>query len=259
MTKPRPDADPQAPLFLQVLQDVYPDLSPDSRILDFCCGAGEDLRALWDRGFRDLSGYDVTDYVSQSARTCGIALRFDAREGAVTELPFPDDHFDVIFSNQVLEHLRNPDDALREIARCLKPTGVSLHIFPPKWRPIEPHIDIPLAGIITWRGYIWFWTRLGIRSTSTENLSFQDSYNYNNNYIKNHLFYLNGRQLNNNFFKYFKYTEYADDIIYRDTGRIPSWHYGVIQRWPMLRWIYRAFMMRIVLLREPRPRGIGSR
>lgn len=252
MTRAAREFDPHSPLFLQVLGDVYPELSSESRILDFCCGAGRDLRALDDRGFCDLSGYDVTDYVCESVRARGITLRFDAREGSVTELPFPDSYFDVIFSNQTFEHLCDPDGALREIARCLKPTGVSIHIFPPKWRPIEPHIGIPLAGGITWHGYIWFWTRAGIRSTSTASLSFVDSYKYNINYIKNHLFYLSGHKLKDIFSRYFEISEYADDNIYRDTGRIPSWHYRIIQRWPNLRWVYRTFMMRIILLRKPR-------
>ena len=43
------------------------------------------------------------------------------------ELPFPDNHFDVVLSNQVLEHVHdaeiNPGDLVTEWARVLKPGG----------------------------------------------------------------------------------------------------------------------------------------
>jgi len=62
--------------------------------------------------------------------------------GALPELPvlrmdaarmqFPDDHFDVVFSKDVFEHLSDPEGAISEISRVLKPGGtmfVRLHLF----------------------------------------------------------------------------------------------------------------------------------
>jgi SAM-dependent methyltransferase len=62
--------------------------------------------------------------------------------GALPELPvlrmdasimqFPDDHFDVVFSKDVFEHLSDPEGAIGEISRVLKPGGtmfVRLHLF----------------------------------------------------------------------------------------------------------------------------------
>lgn len=40
-----------------------------------------------------------------------------------TEIPFPEDEFDIIFSNQVFEHVRYPEKLLIEVSRTLKPSG----------------------------------------------------------------------------------------------------------------------------------------
>ena len=41
----------------------------------------------------------------------------------VTNMDFEDDSFDTVFCNQVLEHVRDTDKALREISRILRPGG----------------------------------------------------------------------------------------------------------------------------------------
>jgi SAM-dependent methyltransferase len=42
----------------------------------------------------------------------------------------PSESFDVIFSNSVLEHVRNVHHAAREITRLLKPGGITMHAVP---------------------------------------------------------------------------------------------------------------------------------
>ena len=43
--------------------------------------------------------------------------------GDISELPFQDNLFDLVTSNMVFEHLKNPEKQLKEIARILKPGG----------------------------------------------------------------------------------------------------------------------------------------
>jgi SAM-dependent methyltransferase len=50
--------------------------------------------------------------------------------GSATCVPVPDGTADIVLSSQVLEHLENPLDALREAHRILKPGGVLLCSFP---------------------------------------------------------------------------------------------------------------------------------
>lgn len=59
--------------------------------------------------------------------------------------PYEDNYFDVIISNQVLEHINRPDNFLDEIYRLLKHDGFSIHIFPLAHCLWEPHLGLPLV------------------------------------------------------------------------------------------------------------------
>ena len=69
-------------------------------------------------------------------------------EAARTALPFSDETFDVVLSASVLEHAHDVTGIMREIARVLKPSGCSLHLYPERTLPIEPHIYVPFGGLI---------------------------------------------------------------------------------------------------------------
>jgi len=72
--------------------------------------------------------------VDQSAGALDLARRRFALEGAVGAfveaqafcLPFADDSFDLVFSHGVIHHLPNPEDAVREFSRVLRPGGTAL-------------------------------------------------------------------------------------------------------------------------------------
>ena len=77
-----------------------------------------------------------------AARVCGIDP--DERvlnnpcldEGRIAyghEVPYPDQSFDLIFSDNVLEHLVEPEKVFEEISRLLRPGGIFLAKTPNKW------------------------------------------------------------------------------------------------------------------------------
>lgn len=59
--------------------------------------------------------------------------------------PYRDAFFDAIVSNQVFEHVQDPDLVLHEIARTLKVDGHSVHLFPFRKYVLEGHIKVPCA------------------------------------------------------------------------------------------------------------------
>ncbi len=69
--------------------------------------------------------------------------------GVGENLPFPENHFDLILSNEVLEHVYDDFAAVREMVRTLKPGGRMLIFCPNRGYPYETH------GIY-WRGKYHF-------------------------------------------------------------------------------------------------------
>lgn len=94
----------------------------NDRVLDVGCNAGETLNRLAKEfGIRGF-GIDISD------KTIDIAQKHNTFNnqytvGSADKLPYEDNYFDVVISQDVLEHLENPEDALSEMARVLKPKG----------------------------------------------------------------------------------------------------------------------------------------
>lgn len=118
------------------------------RILDFGCGAGEIVQAGRERGL-DIWGADPYE-----AKQTDLHHRMTAAGGDTVShirriendtLPFPDDHFDVIVSNQVFEHVQDLDKPLKEIRRVLRPGGAFLSMFPVRETWWEGHCELYFA------------------------------------------------------------------------------------------------------------------
>lgn len=105
-----------------------PFLRSGMRLLDCGCGPGSmtvDLAEVVAPG--EVVGIDIAAEQfalgAARARETGVTnVRFE--QGSLYELPFPDESFDAVFVHAVLYHLSDPQKALREIYRVLKPGGV---------------------------------------------------------------------------------------------------------------------------------------
>lgn len=75
-------------------------------------------------------GLDIEEsrHIVGNSGNAGMLIKMDA-----TALQFPDDMFDEVISISTFEHISNINAALNEIARVLKPGGLSLISFEPVW------------------------------------------------------------------------------------------------------------------------------
>jgi len=94
----------------------------DLCILDLGCGDGSLLNKLSSQFSQiDWHGVDIED--SQEVRSRQHSLQniktFDG-----INLPYENDTFDVVYSNQVLEHVRHPDELIQNVFQCMKPGGL---------------------------------------------------------------------------------------------------------------------------------------
>jgi ubiquinone/menaquinone biosynthesis C-methylase UbiE len=72
-----------------------------------------------------------------------------------TRLPFPDEHFDVVLTNHVIEHVGNAQAQrahLAEIRRVLHPAGVGYLAVPNRWMLVEPHYKL---AFLSWLPHAW--------------------------------------------------------------------------------------------------------
>lgn len=96
----------------QIAQDT-----PAARVLEVGCGEGEIARRLFER-WGDVTALDLPD-AGLRADWAGVpGPRF--LHGDAEQLPFEDNSFDVLVSVEVLEHLKDPERALREYARVAR-------------------------------------------------------------------------------------------------------------------------------------------
>lgn len=66
-------------------------------------------------------------------------------QGDARNLPFPDDSFDYVVSNAVIEHVGGPEGARLMIAESERVARRGyLHTTPNRWFPIEPHLMVPV-------------------------------------------------------------------------------------------------------------------
>lgn len=104
---------------------------------------------LLDRGF-DLYGYDFGDRAEalREKYSGGMLGDFDEHikiADSERSIPFKSGFFDVVYANQVFEHVKFLGRMFEESARVLKPGGVLLINFPLATYPIEWHLKIPFA------------------------------------------------------------------------------------------------------------------
>ncbi len=105
-----------------------PYIKPGMRLLDCGCGMGALTTSLaeW-LAPGEVIGIDREESQIAAARAWaeekGVRnVRFEA--GSIYEIPYPDASFDAVFAYTVLEHTREPMQAIREMRRVLKPGGV---------------------------------------------------------------------------------------------------------------------------------------
>jgi SAM-dependent methyltransferase len=124
-----------------MIEQACPDLAR-ARVLDDGCGIGTYVAKLGEvAGAAYGLDYEL-DRVREASRRLAKPLVVC---GAGERLPFPDRTFDLVLSNEVIEHVRDDRAALAEMLRVLRPGGRAVIFCPNRWYPVEQH------GVY-WRG-----------------------------------------------------------------------------------------------------------
>ena len=110
------------------LNQIVSKLPEKCKILEIGGGSGWQAKNLEKLGYKVFS-IDVKDsfYLQEKI--------FDVQIYDGINIPFKNKKFDVIFSSNVLEHIKSVDNYQKEISRVLKDDGLAIHIIPSAtWR-----------------------------------------------------------------------------------------------------------------------------
>lgn len=104
------------------------------KFLENGCGIGLYLEHLIPLGC-EVFGLEFDFQRAVEAKT-----KADHITGATGEfLPFPENSFDLILSNEVIEHVVDDRKAVQEMIRTLRPEGRMILFCPNRWYPFETH------------------------------------------------------------------------------------------------------------------------
>lgn len=157
---------------LEALLDRLEPYRQTGRFLDVGCSAAFFLSVAKERGWQP-QGAEIAKWAADFSRQ---ELGIDVFNGMLQDAKFPDNHFDVVFSSHVMEHIGQPLGLLSEMARVLRPGGVHVTVVPtqfasPSWRLAHRFIGDPPpihASFYTRDTYAAFLKKAGLRVKSVE-------------------------------------------------------------------------------------------
>lgn len=123
-------------------------IKPDSVVLDLGAGAGIVSQMHFKGLARRVCGVDL------DPRVVDNPMLDEGRVSDAGEIPYEQGIFDLVFSDNVFEHLDEPLQVYKEVARVLKPGGVLLFKTPNKWH------YMPTIARMTPHGFHQFVNRL---------------------------------------------------------------------------------------------------
>jgi SAM-dependent methyltransferase len=189
---------------LQVIKEFGCEPDNKSVILDFGCGSGRSVQELREHGYQAY-GCDMSFKQGTNVDTTSLIDRKEIRiiNAEPYTIPFDDNTFDFIFSDEVFEHVFNFSEAIAEIKRVLKPDGYCYHQFSSKYALIESHSLVPFAGIFYPYWWLYLWAALGVKRIKKKGFSNKEFADHYVDRMTNNVNYLSKRQIKEHFQEYF--------------------------------------------------------
>ena len=236
------------PIFEHIARTVGRPLDRGWEILDFGAGAGRHVAEFREAGYEAI-GVDRAHRSHEAGSVESEFLR--TVEAPDYRLPMPDGSFDFVYSTSVMEHVIEPGSALAEIARVLRPGGLSIHAFPSRWRPVEPHMFTPFGGRVQnyWANRTW--AALGVRNQWQQGMGAREVALRNTQYGKSGISYPSATEWELRAGPLFEGQLWAERPYIEATAAVSgiSRRLGPLLDLPGLERVYRTFHTRVLVLK----------
>ena len=114
------------------------DPRPGETILDVGCGSGHYACFAAEAGAHVIATDVAANYVAQARAHVGaLAGRCEFRVEDAERLSLPDDAVDKVLLTEVIEHVPDPERAVREATRVLRPAGRLVVSTPSRFSPLN--------------------------------------------------------------------------------------------------------------------------
>lgn len=148
-----------------ILRGLRHHVSKRGRILDAGSGNGSMSIRIGKAGYRDVLGIDYSDafvaYANKRAREEKLDSVIEFRKGNLIDLDIKDNCFDAIVSGEVLEHIQDDRQAVKEFHRVLKDGGICAITVPANPRLWDKNDE--------WAGHFRRYTRMQLQRLFEEN------------------------------------------------------------------------------------------
>lgn len=100
------------------------------RVLDAGCGSGRYSMALAIHGASEIIGIDISEGgLSEAQRRTMDFPQISFRHASVLDIPFPDDHFDLVWCAGVIHHTTDFHKGISEVSRVVKESSGKLFLL----------------------------------------------------------------------------------------------------------------------------------
>ena len=153
--------------FRAALDELWELAAPESG-LDVGCGEGVLTREWAERlGTGRVVGVDLDDPRLRAEWEAGARPNLEYRAAEAHALPFADGEFDLVAGIEVLEHVPDPDAALREMARVARRRLLVSVPREPIWRLLNVARGAYLSHLGNTPGHLNHWSKVGFHSLLT--------------------------------------------------------------------------------------------
>jgi SAM-dependent methyltransferase len=233
-------------LILDLLDEVRGNRpKSEVRILDHGCGGAATALYLLACGYEGVHGVDVYDVPKGLDRlvnghlslTGRRFLRYDGKK-----LPFEDSYFDLIFSNQVVEHVHPDmlDSYYIEERRTIAPGGIVYHQVPHRLVPYDSHSRTWILHYLPRNTWFAILRLIGRNTRTYDETMFLRWPWIHRRLVKRHLGSLEDRTMD-------RFVGHSDLSDYEGPQRLRRW-LGNSLRIPFVGWVGRKVLKNFVMI-----------